>query len=980
MAALPDYMVPSAFVRLEALPLLPNGKVDRRALPAPGAKAYAQRDYVAPRNATEEVLASIWCELLKLDRVGVQDNFFDLGGHSLLAMRVATRIRDAFQLELPLRTLFEVPVLADLAERIDAGRESGIDAGPSLVGLARGGSLPLSFAQERMWLLEQIEGVGNARNMPAAVRLRGDLHVGALEQAVGALIERHEVLRTRIATVDGQGVQVIEDAGAVTLAVDDVSGLATAEEIRERVRRIVLREASRPFELTRETPFRARLVRLAADDHVLVAVIHHIASDGWSTGVLLREIGALYGAFVAGHPSPLPSLPVQYADYAAWQRAWLSGERLERQLDYWQERLSGAPAVLALPTDRPRPAVQSFRGGRVPVVLSAELTRKLQAQARSQGATLFMVLLAGFQAVLSRWSGQDDVVVGTPTAGRTRREVEGLIGLFVNTLMLRTQLGGDPSFRELVGRVREAALGAYAHQDLPFDRLVEVLQPARDMSRHPLFQTLFALQNTPQGQLVLPGLTLSRGEVADWLDPGLYRLDLAVYLQEAEGDGLTGLFQYATDLFDAATIERLSSHLTRLLEAVAEDADRRLSTVSLLSEAELRQVVEEWNATSAAYPQEQCLHQLFMAQAAKTPDAVAIVHEASELTYAELDRRSNRLAHHLRGLGIGPETIVGLCVERSPDLVVGLLGILKAGGAYLPLDPNYPLDRLSYMLADAGASVVVTQAGTEARLGEVAVRKVRLDADRGEIDCESEAAPSSAVRPDNLAYVIYTSGSTGRPKGVMGTHRNACKRLSWDALAGEGGEVYCQKTSPNFPDAYWEVFMPLLQGGRTIIAGAETARDPQALTQLLIDRQVQRLALVPSLLHAMLALPEDAAAGPSHLRMCMIGGDAVTTSLAEAFSARCPQASLLNVYGMTEMWDVSCYDASRLVDSPLVTIGRPIANTQVYVLDRHGEPAPIGVGGELYIGGAGLSRGYRGRAGLTAERFVPSPFGEGERL
>src|SRR5450631_1264723 len=600
-----------------------------------------------------------------------------------------------------------------------------------IIPLERGGSLPLSFAQERMWLLEQIEGVGNTRNLAAAVRLQGDLNVGALEQAVGALIERHEILRTRIATVDGQGVQVIDGFAPVALAVDDVSGLETAEEIEGRVRRLVSREASRPFELTRETAFRVRLVRLAADDHVLTVVIHHIASDGWSTGVLLREIGAFYGAFVAGHPSPLPALPVQYADYAAWQRAWLSGDRLERQLEYWKGRLAGAPAALELPTDRARPSVQSFRGGRVPIALTAELTAKLRALARSQGATLFMVLLAAFQAVLWRWSGQDDIVVGTPIAGRTRREVEGLIGLFVNTLSLRMQLGGDPSFRELVRRAREVALGAYAHQDLPFEKVVEALQPARDMSRHPLFQTLFALQNVPQEQLELSGLTLTRiGDgVAGGLDAALYRLDLTLYLQEAEGGGLEGLFQYATDLFDAATIKRLSSHVTRLLEAMAEDADRLLSTVPLLTDAERHQLVEEWNATSAAYPREKCLHELFGEQAAKTPDAVAIVHEDSELTYAELDRRSNQLAHHLRGLGVGPDVVVGLCVERSLELVVGLLGILKAGGAYLPLDPGYPAERLAYMLADARAPVLLTQAALLVQLPQHDARLVRLDAD-----------------------------------------------------------------------------------------------------------------------------------------------------------------------------------------------------------------------------------------------------------
>jgi len=974
-AVLPDYMVPSAFVVLEALPRLPNGKLDRAALPAPGAQAYAQRDYVAPRNVSEQVLASIWCELLKLDRVGIHDNFFELGGHSLLAMRVATRIRDAFQLELPLRTLFEAPVLADLAARIEAAREGGIDAGPLLVAQERGVSLPLSFAQERMWLLEQIEEVGNASNLPVVVRLQGDLNVGALEQAIGALVERHETLRTRIAMVDGQGVQAIEAAGAVRLALDDVSGLGTAEEIRERVRRIVMQEASRPFELLRETALRARLVRFAANDHVLSVVIHHIASDGWSTGVLLRELGALYGAFVAGRPSPLPALPVQYADYAVWQRAWLSGDRLQRQIDYWRERLSGAPAALELAGDRRRPAVQSFRGGRVPLALPAELTAKLQALARSQGATLFMVLLAAFQAVLSRWSGQDDIVVGTPIAGRTRREVEGLIGLFVNTLALRLQLGGDPSFRELVKRAKESALGAYAHQDLPFEKLVQVLQPARDMSRHPLFQALFALQNMPQEALELPGLTLSRmgDEVAGGLDPALYRLDLALYLQEAEDGGLVGLLRYATDLFDAATVTRLSGHLKRLLEVVAEDADRPLSTVSLLSEAERRQVVEEWNATAAAYPQADCLHELFTAQAAKTPDAMAVIDEAGELSYRELERRSNRLAHHLRGLGVSAESVVGLCVERSAELVVGLLGILKAGGAYLPLDPAYPVERLDYMVSDAGAAVVVTQAAVEARLGEAAVRRLRLDADRAAIEREPDTAPLHAVHPDNLAYVIYTSGSTGRPKGVMVAHQAVVNFLTAMArdLQASHDDVVVAVTPVSFDIAGLEIFLPLTVGARMVLASREVAQDGDALRQKITEVGATLLQATPS---SWRMLFEAGWQGGELKALC--GGEALAPDLAASLARASSQA--WNMYGPTEttVWSTS----SRLGESGEVLIGRPILNTQVYVLDRHGRPAAIGVAGELHIGGAGLARGYFGRAGLTAERFVPSPFGDGVRL
>jgi amino acid adenylation domain-containing protein len=834
--------------------------------------------------------------------------------------------------------------------------------------------VPLSYAQERLWLLEQMGGLGSAYNMPALVRLRGELNVGALERSFAAVVDRHEALRTRFVVEDGSPVQVIDPPDRFGLQVEDLSEVAAGDRAgvaRERLQAL----AQQPFDLERGGLFRAHLLRLSAQEHIAVVVMHHIVSDGWSIGVLIREVGALYAAYSGGLSSPLPALPVQYADYALWQRGWLQGEVLERQVAYWKERLSGAPAALQLPTDRPRPAVQSYRGAQQGFALSQELSDGLRALARSEGATLFMVLLAAFQVVLSRWSGQTDVVVGSPIAGRTHREVEGLVGFFVNTLALRTDLSGDPGFRELLGDVRETALGAYAHQDLPFEKLVEELNPVRDLSRQPVFQVLLALQNVAQETLSLPGLRLSQvgGEAVT------AKLDLALYVHETER-GVQGYFEYATDLFDGATIERLAGHLRVLLEGIVAAPDARLSALPLLSAAERHRLVVEWNDTAAEYPREKCVHELFVAQATRSPDAVAVVYEDNALTYGELDRRSNRLAHYLRGLGVGLEVIVGLCVDRSLEMVIGLLGILKAGGAYLPLDPSYPGERLAYMAADAKAAVLVTQAELEEGLPTDDMRVVCLDADRAEIAACQDSIPNSGSQPDNLAYVIYTSGSTGQPKGAMGTHRNASKRLSWDvSLAGEG-KIYCQKTSPHFLDAYWEVFMPLLRGGKTLVVPYEVARDPWTLRRVLTVHQVDRLALVPSMLHSILALSVDTAFQWPQLRVCMIGGEAVPVDLAEAFRLRLPEALLLNVYGMSETWDATWYDARRFADQRSIPIGRPLSNTRVYVLEGGLSPVPIGVGGELYIGGVGLARGYVGRAGLTGERFVPSPYGDGERL
>jgi amino acid adenylation domain-containing protein/FkbH-like protein len=965
------------FYRAIALEYRSAAEIERGLGPALPRKRAVGGAYVAPTTLVEEILASIWSEVLKLGRVGIRDNFFEVGGHSLQATRLLARLRDHLGVELPLRVVFEAPTIEQMAGRVEAAQRNWqAITRPALLAADRPDALPLSYAQERLWLLERIGSLGTAYNMASAVQLRGALDVPALRRSFAAILERHEGLRTRFVTVDGLPRQVIDRPGPFELVVEDFSNLAAgvaSTGITERT----LALAQQPFDLEHDMPFRARLLRLSADDHVAIVVMHHIASDGWSIGILIRELGALYAAFSQGQPSPLPPLAVQYADYALWQRRWLHGEILERQMAFWREHLSGAPAALEIPSDHPRPPLQSYRGASVDLELSPELTARLNTLAREEGATLFMVLFAAFNLLLSRWSGQRDIVVGTPIAGRTHRQIEELIGFFVNTLALRTNLHGDLNFRQLLSRVREAALGAYAHQDLPFEKLLEALQPVRDLGRQPVFQVLFALQNVPQEQLDLPGLQLRRlrGQHVR------AKLDLSLYLHE-KNDRLEGYFEYATDLFERSTIERMADHLRVLLESIVASPRLPLAELPMLPEAERHRVVVAWNDTAADCRSGRCVHQLFEAQAAKTPDAVALSWQGSEMCYDELEQRSNQLAHHLRGLGVGPDVIVGLCIERSPEMVVGLLGILKAGGAYLPLDPGYPAERLAYMVADADAGLLLSAGHSAvAALATDTIRVVRIDVEAAAIARHPVTPPRGInLKPQNLFYVLYTSGSTGRPKGVMGTQLAVVNRLHWDIVDPSGQEVYIQKTTPNFIDMLWEVFMPLLRGQRVEIADASSSLDPNRLIELLETTKATRIVLVPSLMQAMLESRGDLNSRLPHLRYWACSGEVLGPGLAQLFRDRLPGARLYNVYGTSEFWDASC----SLVDQELgaygVPIGRLISNMQAYVLDHDMQPVPIGAGGELYVGGSGLARGYFGRPALTAERFVPSPFLQGERL
>ncbi|HEX8695435.1 MAG TPA: amino acid adenylation domain-containing protein, partial [Longimicrobium sp.] len=972
--SLPEYMVPSAFVVLEALPLTPNGKVDRKALPAPEL-ASAEERYVAPRTPVEEVLAGIWAEVLRLERVGVRDNFFELGGHSLLATRVVSRVRAVFDVELPLRAIFEAPTVARLAVRVEEMRRAELPVLPPVVPVERTGALPLSFAQERLWFLDRLEPESAVYNVPAAWRLGGALDEAALERALGEIVRRHEALRTTFTEVDGSPVQVIAPFGGFALPVEDLSGLSEADR-EAAVRRRADEEARRAFDLSTGPLFHTVLLRLDVEDHVLLLCMHHILIDQWSMGVLRRELSTMYAAYREGGESPLAELAVQYADYAVWQREQLGGEVLDRQLAYWKERLAGAPELLELPTDRPRPAVQAYRGAHEGITLSGELLARLEALGRSEGASLFMTLLAAFQVLLGRYGGSEDVVVGSPIAGRARREVEELIGLFLNTLVLRADLSGNPSFREVLRRVREMTLGAFEHQEIPFERLVTELQPGRSLSYSPLFQVMFVLQEAERSESAAGNLELRSLDAGG---SGTSKFDLTLFTGRHAG-GLTASLEYNTDLFERGTIRRMLGHLKRVLEEVAADADVRLSKLALMEDAERRQVVAEWNATDAAYPRERCAHELFEAQAARTPDAVALRHAGGSLTYGELEERANRLARHLRGLGVGPDARVGLCLERSPELMVGVLGILKAGGAYVPLDPAYPGERLAYMLEDSAARVLLTQASLVERLPAGGATVVRLDADAGEIEREGGERLRVPVGPDNLAYVIYTSGSTGRPKGVAMPHRPLVNLLAWQEGSGRApaGAVTLQYTSISFDVSFQEIFATWCAGGTLVLTTEEIRVDPPRLARLLEAERIERLFLPFIALQHLAEASVELGIAPASLSEVITAGEQLhITEPIRRWFARMPGCVLVNQYGPSETHVVS---ARELEGEPagwplLPSIGAPVANTRLYVLDPRLEPAPIGVPGELLLGGDAVARGYLERPGLTAERFVPDPFG-----
>ncbi|ARK73155.1 non-ribosomal peptide synthetase [Burkholderia pseudomallei] len=977
---LPSYMVPSAYVRLDAWPLTPNGKLDRRALPAPADDAYARAEYEAPQGAKEEALAAIWRELLHVERVSRHDNFFELGGHSLLAVQLVSRLRQALSVEVALGTVFDAPVLSALAERLEAENTAVL---PPIPLTPRDGRIALSLAQQRLWFLTQLEGVSEAYHMSGAVRLDGPLNREVLQRALNRIVMRHEALRTCFAREEGEPIQVIQPHADLTVSYHD---LREAEQTEQRAKDLSQAHASAPFDLSRDLPVRVLLLQLADEAHVVQVVMHHIASDGWSVGVFLQELSALYGSFIAEQGDPLAPLPLQYADYAAWQRRWLASGQLEKQGAFWQTNLSGAPTLLELPTDRPRPPKQSHAGASVEVKLGAALSERVKRLSQRHGVTPYMTLLSSWAAVLGRLSGQEEVVIGSPVAGRNRTEVEALIGFFVNTLALRLDLSSEPTVGELLKRTKAQVLSAQAHQDLPFDQVVERVKPPRSTAHPPLFQVMFVWQNMPAGELTIPGLTIRAVETP--LQTAQFELTLS--LQEA-GDDIVGHLNYASALFDESTVRRYVTYWRRLLEGMtAGPANVSVARLPLLDEAERKQVVYAWNATERDYPIEQCIHQLFEAQVDRKPEAIALTFDGQRLSYAELNARANRLAHYLQARGVGPDRLVALCAERGIEMVVGLLAILKAGGAYVPLDPSHPPERLRRMLDDTNpVAVLVDDIGADALASfesHVAARspRVHLSRDIAQWRACSPANPSTprerAAR--RLAYVIYTSGSSGEPKGVMNEHRGVVNRLWWmqQTYALDERDAVLQKTPFSFDVSVWEFFWPLMSGARLVIAKPEGHKDPAYLSELIDRERVTTLHFVPSMLQAFLE-DEGAARGCGSVKRVMCSGEALPPSLVKRFYRCLPDARLHNLYGPTEAAvDVTAWACDAEEGGASVPIGRPIANTRIYVLDEYGQPVPRGVAGELYIGGVQVARGYLNRPELTRERFVDDPFVAGGRL
>lgn len=977
-AQLPDFVVPSAFVQLAALPLSANGKVNRLALPDVDVeRSQLSADFVAPRNQIEHRLATIWSEVLRLPRIGVNDNFFELGGHSLLAAQIISRVRREFRTEIPLRAIFETPTVAQLAHNLDlTDTEDERPSTCSIEPFARGGTVPLSFAQQQFWLLDQAEPNRAAYNVRTAIKMSGTLDVRRLREALEQIVTRHEVLRTSIVLEQGTPVQMISSATPLALVVSDLTKLAATEREGEMTRAFAA-EAEKPFDLSNAPLLRCQLLKTSEDEHVLLLTVHHIAFDGWSLGLLLRELAAHYLGPSGGASSALPQLTIQYADFAQWQRQSLQGATLDRQLDYWRRMLEGAPATLDLPTDYSRLARRSFDGARRSVQLTKELSNGLKTLGRNENTTLFMTLLACFQTLLFRYSGQEDLVVGSPVAGRRMLETESLIGAFVNTLAFRGDVAGNPSFRDFLARVRETVLGAFAHQDLPFEKLVEELNPERDVNRSPLFQVMFALQNTPEPDLVVPGLKLTPIK----LESATAKFDLALEIEE-QADGLSVAFEYSTDLFAPETIERMLAHFQNLLAAVVTDPTQRVAELTLLSQTERDQLLVEWNETSADFPLAACVHRLFEAQVARTPEAIAAEFQGEQLTYCELNRRANQLAHYLRKQGVGPEVLVGISVERSLEMLVSMLGVLKAGSAYVPLDPKYPRERIAFMIEDAGLSLVLTQQGLSTAIDPGKARLLFIDKAEVGLAQESAENPAIDVAPKNLAYLIYTSGSTGNPKGVMVEHRSLAHFTSVAAAeySISPGDRVLQFASLSFDLSAEEIYPALTHGATVILRTDAMINSAGDFFKCCDEWKISVLDLPTAYWHE---LVEAAALLPSSLpasvRLVIIGGEKALPERVIAWQEMTGDSMrLVNTYGPTEttvvttMYDFKSADAISRRHN--VSIGRPIANTTAYVLDRFLQPVPIGVAGELLIGGVGLSRGYINRPDLSAEKFIINPF------
>ncbi|MFE4118690.1 amino acid adenylation domain-containing protein, partial [Priestia sp. YIM B13448] len=960
---LPNYMVPAYFVEMEEMPLTPNGKIDRKALLALDGQSMSV-NIVSSRTPVEELIASIWGQVLDIENIGVQNSFFELGGHSLLATQVVSRLQEVFQIELPVRELFEYPTVEALAKRLDQLRKGDKKREiPPLMPMERGEAIPLSYAQQRLWFIDQFTPNSALYNMPMVCRLTGNWVPETLETGWNQLIERHESLRTVFHEVNGYPLQQIQPYSFRPLPQVDLTMLSP-EEREAEVKRLIQQETEEPFDLREGPLIRTIVLRVGEEEWVLLCTLHHIVSDGWSMGILLEEWIAFYEEATDDKAVEIEPLPIQYADFAQWQKEWLKEKVLDQQLHYWQEELSGELPVLQLPMDRPRPVVQTHHGSTHTVLVSRSLRDKLNELSRQEGSTLFMTLLASYQSFLARYTGQLDILVGSPIANRNYREIEGLIGFFVNTLVYRADLSGAPTFQELLSQVRTKALKAYEYQDIPFEKIVEVVQPERSTSHSPIFQTMFILQNMKQE---LPVLADRRVEMIESHSP-IAKFDLSVMAAETE-EGLIFAFEYNKDLFDVTTIERMAGHFETWLHEVSHHPQKPLNSLGMLSEFERDLLLETWNDTAMEMSHEGLICEGFESQVVRRPDAIAVVDQMREWTYGELDAQANRLANVLQRKGVVPESVVGVYLPRSAELMASLLGILKAGGAYVVLDPLYPKSRLQYMIEDAGIQIVVTTA-TQESLSEQ-VDTVRLE----EITDESVIAPKRRVKPEHLAYIVYTSGSTGKPKGVMVEYRSLMNMVSWHQAVYQitAQDRATQIAGIAFDSAVQEIWPYLTAGAALYLSTEELRINPEALRDWLIDSRITASFAPTPILERLLKLPWPE---KTDLRFIITGGDQLTQYPSEQIPF-----AVINQYGPSENTVVTtdCYvPVGMTTGTP--SIGRPIANTEVYVLDSHLQPVPVGVIGDLYIGGKSLARGYANRPELTEEKFIPHPFKSGERL
>ncbi|KAG0196273.1 hypothetical protein BGX28_010348, partial [Mortierella sp. GBA30] len=959
---LPEYMIPSAFVRMDSFPLTSNGKIDRRALPEPGESDIARRTYEKPQGEIEEAIAAMWADLLRVNQVSRNDSFFAIGGHSLLAVRLMNRV-SSLGVNIPLSSLFASPSLSAFAVVVMEHLAQGESAASAIVPVSRDSLLPLSFAQQRLWFLTQLEEVSDTYHIPSGLRLQGDLNQVALKHALDSLHSRHEALRSVFIDIDGHPQVKILPSKEVPLRQVDLRGLVDQDA---QLKHTLEEETRVSFDLAKGPLIRATTIQLADDECVLLITQHHIVSDGWSMGIMFRELSKFYTACCNEESNPLPPLAIQYPDYAAWQRQWLSGDRLKAQSNYWRTTLSGAPVLIDLPTDRPRPPQQSFQGDFIPIEIDAQTTSALKQLSQKYGVTLFMTIMCAWSLTLSRLSGQDDIVVGTPSANRGRSEIEPLIGFFVNTLALRIDLSGEPTTQDLLERIRRTTLASYANQDLPFEQVVEIVQPPRRMDHSPLFQVMFVWQNNEADGLDLPGINVTAYD----LDFDKIKFDLELVLYES-GDGITGSLNYAVSLFDRATIERHIGYLQVVLQAMILDTDIPLSTVNILSSEECTRL-ETWNATSENYPADNCLHHLFEQQVEHTPNAIAVAHEDQSMTYAELNTRANCLAYQLIELGVQPDTLVAICVERSFSTVVSILAILKAGGAYLPLDPFYAGDRLREVLQDAMPTIIIADRVGRMALGDLALASLTVldpNTDELPIKCNPHIA---GLTSRHLAYVIYTSGSTGKPKGVMIEHQGAVNlvynRPKLFNIRPDSRVL--QFTSVSFDHSMSEIFSTLHGGASLYLLADDIRLDRVRLWDHLAQNSITHVSFTPSLLQDCKDMPTLEC-----LRGLIVMGEAMPPSLPGSLKNVTPNTAIFNDYGPTECSvAATVWKCTTDFVGDEVPIGTPLPNKTIYLLDAHGHRVPLGAIGEMYIGGIGIARGYLNRADLTAERFLPDPF------